>query len=147
MNVVAVDPGKMTGVSVFTNGEFRSFELSRGFGGFAVWLDSESGLFRPHDHLIIESFTVNAGTAKKDSGAYPEVFSIIGAARLTAYQNGMRFGFQTPAEAKSFATNDKLKKLGWFSGGLGHADDSARHLLTFLAKNNYRPILERLTAP
>lgn len=144
MNVIAVDPGKMTGVSVFDDGDFRSFELSNGFEGFAVWLDTEPDLFRPHDQFVVESFTVNAGTAKKDAGAYPEVFSIIGAARLTAFQNGMRFAFQTPGEAKSFASNDKLKRLGWYAGGLGHADDSARHLLTFLAKSNYTPILERL---
>ena len=51
---------------------------------------------------------------------------------------------QRPAEAKKFATDDKLKALGWYKGGFGHADDAARHLLVFLAKIRHASILEKI---
>ena len=146
MNVIAFDPGKATGVAIYSEGEgFVSYQLDSGWLGQVAHLDST--FWGGYNHVICESFTVNAGTAKKDPSAYPDVFSLIGTIRYLAWANGAEFHFQTPAEAKSFATNDKLKRLGWYKGAPGHADDASRHLLTFLAKNNYRPILERLTAP
>mgnify|MGYP000314222708 CR=1 FL=1 len=150
MNVIAFDPGKATGLACYTvfdtDGDFESMQLDGGWAGQVDRLAENIGDY-PWDHVICESFTVNAGTAKKDPSAYPDVFSLIGTIRYLAWANGAEFHFQTPAEAKSFATNDKLRKLGWYKGAPGHADDASRHLLTFLAKNNYRPILERLTAP
>ena len=146
MNVIAFDPGKATGVARYEEGAwYVSYQLDGGWAGQMPYLKRIDWI--NIDHVICESFTVNAGTAKKDPSAYPDVFSLIGTIRYLAWANGAEFHFQTPAEAKSFATNDKLRKLGWYKGGAGHADDASRHLLTFLAKNNYRPILERLTAP
>ena len=144
MNVVSFDPGLATGVALW-GADHCSYQVDGGWDGQVAHLDS---LLRGNlDHVVCEAFTVNAGTAKKDQGAYPHVFSLIGTIRYLAWANGAEFHFQTPAEAKSFATNGKLKRLGWYKGAPGHADDASRHLLTFLAKNNYRPILERLTAP
>lgn len=146
MNVIAFDPGKATGVASYTSSEDFYESSERPGGWLGQVLDIQGFLVGyPWDHVICESFTVNAGTAKKDQGAYPDVFSLIGTIRYLAWANGAEFHFQTPGEAKSFATNDKLKRLGWYKGGAGHADDASRHLLTFLAKNNYRPILEALT--
>ena len=144
MNVIAFDPGKATGVATHTT-RYTSRQLDGGWAGQVSWLASLD--WPMFDHVVCESFTVNAGTAKKDPSAYPDVFSLIGTIRYLAWANGAEFHFQTPAEAKSFATNDKLRRLGWYKGGAGHADDASRHLLTFLAKNNYRPILERLASP
>ena len=146
MNVIAFDPGKATGVALSVTAlygeDFVSYQLDGGWQGQVFHLAAVD--WAGFDHVICESFTVNAGTAKKDQGAYPDVFSLIGTIRYLAYATGAEFHFQTPGEAKSFATNDKLKTLGWYKGGAGHADDASRHLLTFLAKNNYTPILERL---
>ena len=146
MNVIAFDPGRATGVARLYEGEDFSWQMDGGWDGQVNELH-DGIAWGVYSHVICESFTVNAGTAKKDPSAYPDVFSLIGTIRYLAWANGAEFHFQTPAEAKSFATNDKLKRLGWYKGAPGHADDASRHLLTFLAKNNYRPILERLTAP
>ena len=153
MNVIAFDPGKATGVACYQNFVHTSFQLNDGFKGVADFLDPVDddgyydpvGPLYPYDAVVCETFTVNATTHKKDSGAFIEVFSNIGAIRYAAYLADVPFYLQTPAEAKSFGTNDKLRKLGWFAGGAGHADDASRHLLTFLAKQRDPDILERLT--
>lgn len=147
MNVIAFDPGKATGVAVYRSGDHDSFQLDNGFHGVAAFLHQSpyEGPLSGCDAVVCETFTVNATTHKKDSGAFIEVFSNIGAIRYAAFLADVPFYLQTPAEAKSFGTNDKLRKLGWFAGGAGHADDASRHLLTFLAKQRDPDILERLT--
>jgi hypothetical protein len=38
---------------------------------------------------------------------------------------------QSPSEAMSFATRDKLEKLGWWIPGKQHGQDAAKHLLKY----------------
>ena len=48
----------------------------------------------------------------------------------------------------TFATDDKLRRLGWYKPGKGHANDAARHLLLWFAKHRTPEgdaILRRLT--
>jgi hypothetical protein len=48
---------------------------------------------------------------------------------------GAGFVTQTPADAKTFASAELLKKVGWWNkGGAGHRHDAARHLLLFAAR-------------
>ena len=154
MNVIAFDPGKATGVAWYDNGEFGSYQLDDGFAGVATWLTPRNRPFghdrpplEPLDAVVCESFSVRQGTHKMDQGAFMDVWSNIGAIRYAAFLVGVPFHLQSPAEAKSFGTNDKLHALGWYKGAPGHADDASRHLLTFLAKQRDPEILERLTAP
>ena len=165
LNVLAIDPGKATGVAIWRTyrqeSQHESFQLDGGFDGVSSFLaygdggpawiapdydEGESSVYR-YDAVVCESFSVRSNTHKMDQGAFMDVWSNIGALRYAAYLAGVPFHLQTPAEAKSFATNDKLKKLGWFTGGAGHADDASRHLLTFLVKQRDPEILERLAAP
>jgi hypothetical protein len=42
---------------------------------------------------------------------------------------------QSPAQGKTFATNAKLKKVGWYHQTPGgHANDALRHLLLYATK-------------
>ena len=103
--------------------------------------------FKAPDALVCEGFVIRSNTSKLDAGAFSLTTDLIGACRLLAHQAGIPFVRQTPAEAKSFATDDKLRRLGWYRPTKGgHANDASRHLLTFLAKQNYSPILQALTA-
>ena len=171
MNVIAFDPGKATGVALFVPNirnhiqydEHESFQLDNGFVGVSRFLtygeggsvrletkyldgNNDNALYR-FDAVVCESFSVRQGTHKMDQGAFMDVWSNIGAIRYAAFLAGVPFHLQSPAEAKSFGTNDKLHALSWYKGAPGHADDASRHLLTFLAKQRDPEILERLTAP
>lgn len=50
---------------------------------------------------------------------------------------------QMPAEAKTTATDDRLKRWGLYSkdGGMNHARDADRHAITFLRKAKQKPSL------
>jgi len=90
---------------------------------------------------------IRGNTHKLDAGAFSETTDRIGAMRLIADHGGVQFVRQTPAQAKSFATDDKLRKLGWFSPTPGgHANDATRHLLVYLAGIKHGPTLAALLA-
>ena len=85
------------------------------------------------DHVACESFRITAHTAKLSPA--PWSLEIIGALRWLCHRNGIGFTLQTPGDAKRFATDTKLDKLGWARPpGAGHARDAQRHLLLFLVR-------------
>jgi len=146
MRVLAVDPGGTTGMAYYYDGLFDSWQADD-YQSAVEWSAELLDSTTPLDALVCEGFVIRANTAKLDAGAFSLTTDLIGACRLLAHQAGIPFVRQTPAEAKSFATDDKLRRLGWYIPTKGgHANDASRHLLTFLAKQNYAPILQALTA-
>lgn len=78
--------------------------------------------------VVCESFTIAAHTAKKTRQYWS--LESIGAIRWACMKAGVSFTLQSPADAKGFATDAKLKALGWYTPTKdGHANDAARHLL------------------
>lgn len=141
--IVAVDPGGLTGVALYSTEHPRSFNSYevQGFDGLSRWF---FGNITP-DVLVVERFLIRANTHKLDAGAFEETTDQIGLCRYVATTAGAEFVRQTPAEAKGFADNDKLHRLGWYNGTRGgHANDAARHLLTYLAKKGDAEVLGRL---
>jgi len=129
--ILAVDPGKMTGWARLTNGEFDSGECS--MEEFLTWIKTtiiEIGL-RPH--IVCEDFIYTPQTSKKSRQTWST--ESIGVLRFIAREYGCGFTLQSPSDAKSFASNTKLKGLGWWNIGKGHANDAARHLLVYSVKN------------
>lgn len=127
---LAVDPGKVSGWAAwdhqgFVSGEFECQELL----DFA-W-SMISGPFPP-DLVVCESFIITAQTLKKTRGENWSLESV-GALRWMCRQHQVSFKLQSPADAKSFVNNDRLKAVGWYKPGLGHDNDAARHLLKALA--------------
>lgn len=129
MKILAVDPGDVTGLAMglWINGEkvpaFRSWE--------AKTLDAleEVDLFTRSagDRLVvIERWTPQPGV----KSFQPSALESIGATRYLTWRTRTALVLQTATDAKHFATNEKLQKLGWrnITQG-GHADDAARHLL------------------
>lgn len=124
MRIVAVDPGLTSGVAVYGT-ESRSF-LSMELPTHAAISEVERFLYLGTGLVVCESWTPRPGVRTFQ----PEALESIGALRYLCRKLRTEFQLQSPAEAKSFATNKKLKTLGWRrpSEG-GHADDAARHLL------------------
>lgn len=147
--ILAVDPGKATGVACFgwTTGEEPEMIMS--------------GEYQPHEFaapvrtliagcinenvpvaIVCERFTINAQTVRNSQAPYS--LEQIGVLKQIMRDFGMSdsdLKLQSPADAKRMFTNEGVKKLGyWHKGGEGHAIDAIRHGLLYLAKNGWTPL-------
>lgn len=87
-----------------------------------------------------ESFRINEDTHTKDQAAMQWPMELRGVLRYLAWRNGLAFDTQSPADAKGFATDYKLRKYGfWTPGPEDHARDASRHLLTALMGRGIKP--------
>ena len=131
--IIAVDPGLTTGwAALYPDGEFRSGETK----GSYPFLRTVHGLLSAGAfdwHVVVERYTITPETIKKSRQT--EALEIIGALKFFTQHYGAGFSMQSPAEAKSFATDAKLRRVRWFQQGLGHANDASRHLLCYAVRN------------
>lgn len=128
--IIAIDPGNVTGVATYEGTTFDSFEIDEIGKVYSYLWDVKARA----DVIIIEKFTINPTTHKKSRQSDP--LMIIGFVDGLTYLHRIPLTYFTPAKAKSFATDDKLRAVGWWRPTPGgHANDAARHLLTFIAQN------------
>jgi hypothetical protein len=131
VRIVAVDPGKVSGVAILEKTAFATpipmaVELP-GLLSTVSWVENE----RP-DLVVCESFIPFRGAKTWQ----PDALEIIGALRFICARHEWTFELQSPANAKKFSTDRKLKKLGWYRATKGgHANDAKRHLLLALARH------------
>lgn len=138
MKVVAVDPGKVSGVAVADLPSLRApagAELP-GLYSTVSWVENEQP-----EAVVCESFIPRPGAKSWQ----PDALETIGALRYLALLHGWEFELQSPADAKKFSTNEKLKKLHWYvPGGEGHANDARRHLLLYAVRHQLISVTEAL---
>lgn len=140
---LGVDPGETTGWAIwlpswglrtFTHGTHDQLafceEMHRRFLGPAsnVWSDTTDIEF------VVEAFVIGPGTHKNTR--QPAAIEITGFLRWLASNIGARFTLQGQSSTKNFATDEKLKALGWHAPGR-----EARHI-----RDAYRQILTRASA-
>lgn len=126
--ILAADPGNMSGLA------FGEFWAGRD-PVVEVWeLEQQATLEKADQMLsgrgvsfvVCESFVPRPGVRTWQ----PAALEIIGALRWLCWQHKTQFAIQSPADAKRFATDDKLKTIGWWTPTKGgHANDAYRHLL------------------
>ena len=130
-NVLAVDPGKITGYC-HINGDVRTedeIHCSR-FLEIAAHLVEDCGV----EAVACERFIISAQTGKFSQATWS--LEQIGALRFLCAQNEIPFVLQNAADAKRFATDKRLNDIGWKRPpGAGHARDAQRHLLLYMANN------------
>lgn len=147
--VLSVDPGKLSGISLISwqKGEEPKimWSLETDEKEFPKKIRNalvQASFDKKELKVVCERFIINAATAKKSQAPYS--LELIGMLKLILMDNEMdpeSINFQSPADAKSMFPNEKLKKLGiWHVGGDGHALDSLRHALVFLAKSGWIPL-------
>ena len=126
-NVIALDPGKTTGYAVWWQGCERPTggqdESCQSVGErLDCWLSVHEG-----DAVVVcERFIINVNTVGNSQA--PWSLELIGVARYLAAKYHAQFVLQTPADAKTFMKDERLKKLGWYLKGKVHANDALRHL-------------------
>ena len=87
--------------------------------------------------VVIEDFVLRPQIATKGREMLSPVriTAMIEAGHIGLYRYRLEYHLQGPAEAKGFATNDRLKRWGVQTHGGGrHAKDAWRHIAVFLAK-------------
>ena len=136
--VVAVDPGKVTGIAVWDPAELGNrpgaYEVPSRVKVYRVFDDIVSW-GRPGT-VVIERFTIKPGVVNTNQ---PDALMIIGAIESTATRVGWPVEFQLPAAAMSWATNERLRRVGWWVRGKEHANDALRHLLLWTYAHNLLP--------
>ena len=147
--ILAVDPGKATGVACFTfsgtgepsmiySGECQPHE----FAPCIREIVGRSFLDGAQLEIVCERFTINAQTVRNSQAPYSlEQIGVLKQVLRDAGINENELKFQNPSDAKRMFSNDALKKLEyWHKGGEGHALDAIRHGLLYLAKNGWTPM-------
>jgi hypothetical protein len=132
--IIACDPGKVTGIATYWSGSVSSMQEPTWYAIDRIWamLGAPS---MPVSTIVCEAYVVTAATLRK-TRQYDALESI-GALRWMANKHHIEFVLQTPADAKRFADDAKLKAAGWyFPTPGGHANDAARHLMLYLARND-----------
>ena len=143
--VLAVDPGKATGMTLFSregdsepvlvwSGEFQQEEYAKPI--------REVLTTHPDAEVVCERFTINAQTVRNTQAPYSlEQIGILKQCLIDVGRPVDDIYFQSPADAKAMFDNPKLKKLEyWHRGGEGHALDSIRHGLLRLVKTGWKPV-------
>lgn len=134
--VITIDPGEVSGVALArTDGTL--------FAAQGTWMETLVAVERWMDAyasenplVVSEGFSITAQTARNT----PQPWSLeaIGVCRYLTARRGLDFETQTAASAKGFASNKRLKEVGWYvpTEG-GHLNDAARHLMVALARRHW----------
>lgn len=143
MIIYAVDPGLASGVALLHVPEDGDPQL---LGSWELPPEETEDAtvkilqtYREHDlRIVLERFTITAETGKKSQQGWS--LELIGSIKFICRTSGAPAPvLQTPADAKNFAPNPRLKALGlWHKGGHGHALDAIRHAVLYAVKNGYR---------
>lgn len=145
MRVIAIDPGTVTGVCICEHNKQTNVlnvtldEIPDGVVGYAKWamdLDYDYGVYYKYlDYThVCESFIISPRTLK--TARVHDSLDIIGYIKGVIGFHDEEPVMQTPAQAKQFATDDKLRRLGLYTATKdGHANDAARHFLTYMARH------------
>lgn len=132
--VLAYDPGKVTGWALWRP-DTEAFANGQTDGRFAFYGQIE-GVIASGVRLEVvgEKFIITGQTAKKTQQL--DALYINGVMDYWSTKHGFPLTLQTPQQAKGFATDAKLKAVGWHTPTPGgHANDATRHLLTYLCGN------------
>jgi hypothetical protein len=136
---IAFDPGKTTGVAMLdTSSDDPPVTWQLPAMEAVAMMDD----FIDHECVVVcETFSPRPGVRTWQ----PDALETIGALRYLTWTRGADFQLQTPAAAMSFATNDKLRRAGWWSPTTGgHVNDALRHMLLAVYRNGERDYVETL---
>lgn len=132
--IIGVDPGKTVGWAMHDDAlpyqaMFQGGEVE--FDRFGDWLNVQ--LQNPLVSLVAcEKFIITPATARGAADANWAI-EIIGVTRWLAHAWGKTFVMYSAGEAKSFASDANLKKIGWWTTGSDHARMATRQIILALA--------------
>ena len=110
--IVAIDPGKMTGLVVLKYNDmenvvdsYESFEYDQ----MEVCSFREELNTLDHPEVVFEKFFITPETGKKNDVHYS--LEIIGVIRYFSWKYDIPIFSQSPSDAKNFVSNDRLRAV------------------------------------
>jgi hypothetical protein len=124
----------MTGVMLIDRGHSASFPLHAQlpFNEMCSFLDNTSFQLK---QIVVERYIITPETAKKSQ--QPDALEVIGMLRYFSVTEHIPMQYQTSAQAKRMITDERLKEVGWYTKGLEHGNDAARHMLFYYLKQGW----------
>lgn len=122
-------------VSIIESGELQPKELNAWLlAWFNRAVEEKAGL-----ECVCENFLITPQTGKNSTADWS--LKKIGVLEFLGEMYSVNVTLQTPAAAKSFVDNKRLRALGlWHKGGAGHANDALRHGVLYLVdKRGWNP--------
>lgn len=132
VRVVAVDPGKATGIARvnIVNGQIKVGPWGLEVDDTVVaaqWVRNE----RP-DLIVVENFVPRGGAKTWQ----PDALHLIGMLKYIAHIQDCAITLQSPADAKRWSSDAKLKQVGWWEVSKSdHVRDALRHLLLAVTRH------------
>lgn len=143
--IIGVDPGDSMGVFMLKIEEKRAIRahfLQTDVSTAVNWLENTlRALSESPEGVLVacERYTVTPETGKRTQ--QPTALQAIGVVKILVERFSARFVMMPPADAKKFAPNEMLKRLGFYTtpAEAGHHDandvnDAARHATLALAR-------------
>lgn len=133
MIVIGVDPGETTGLFVYdSDSGSHDHEQLRGTEYVLQWVNDRVDI--ADTEIAMERFVLGTNTARYTR--HPQTMHVIHAIDSLFSTSHVTVTLQTASEAKSFAPNALLRRIGWYARSMPHANDAARHALLRLARRN-----------
>jgi hypothetical protein len=132
-----LDPGFSTGFATLTGGEFSSFQTEglEDFGDMLHTMLDASGFgaaFGLSTAVGWESYLVTGARSRESTVA----LRVIGVAQWLAHRYAAEMLPEVPSSARTAVSDAVLRALGWYTPGLPHANQAARHLAAWLAREH-----------
>lgn len=132
--ILGVDPGTTTGLAFFNEGTRDIHMWAQQPAVTAVETVWESVGRGEISQLVCERYDITQDTLRVTRNADP--YHVEGALKIHCAIHEVPFFQVSRADAKRFATDEKLWTLGWFWKGQEHARDATRQLVTHLARTD-----------
>lgn len=141
MIILTYDPGKTTGWATFgpdhafESGETAFMEFMHRTWSF---LNANLDVRICGERFIIDQRTVRTARSRDEAQWSIETHGTLRwQATLLASTRGHFYDEQQQVgDAKTFAPDEKLQRIGWWLPGHDHANDAARHMLLYVARRH-----------
>jgi hypothetical protein len=140
--IIGVDPGKATGVAVYSS-VTKTFEQQWWAppDEFVDWMFEFMKQFPWENEVLVacERFDITPGTGKLGRSQVNHSIELAGVCRHLARRHGQGFVLQDRATPKHMAPDKLLKSVGWHKPGPAHPNDATRHVVLALARQYNQP--------
>lgn len=132
-----VDPGSTTGIFTISmwSGDTVT-QMSRAQlppedveGWLAQWFDAE-----PTTILFIERYFITQRTTKMSR--QPAALEVTGVVKNLCHHLGIAVKVQAKSDASKLAHDSVLREIGWYTRGMRHANDAAKHVLLGMSRTH-----------
>jgi hypothetical protein len=138
--IIALDPGGTTGWAMWRDNHFTCGQIGPAEHHLALYEflgREQTGELT----VVCESFEFRQGKQRAnivlDSKEYIGVVKLFHEEQINDGQD-VKLHFQTAGQAKSFVSDEKLRKMGLYHTGMKHAMDAMRHLVTYMVNKERR---------